>query len=111
VNNKGAFLTVESSVGRALIDWLKETLNKKIFDALLIPVEVPAGDSFAYLLLQDPAILENASPLPPVMPVQGGKAISRLTKRGNGDKFIAAVDHYGLPWRDAIGGLSPGSGC
>jgi formate dehydrogenase subunit beta len=91
MNDKGAFLPAQGGVEAALVDWLRETLNKKVFDALLIPVEVPAGDSFAYLLLQDPAILENASPLPPVMAVQGGKAISRLTMRGNGSKRVAAV--------------------
>ena len=91
MNNKGAVLPAEDGVEAALVGWLKETLNKKVFDALLVPVEAPAGDSFAYLLLQDPAILGNASPLPPVMPVQGGKAISRLTMRGSGGKRIAVV--------------------
>jgi formate dehydrogenase subunit beta len=91
MNNKGAVLSTEGGVEAALVGWLKEALDKKVFDALLIPVEVPAGDSFAYLLLQDPAILEKASPLPPVMPVQGGKAIGRLTMRGNGSKQVAAV--------------------
>jgi len=91
VNDKGAILPAEDGVEAAVVGWLKEALNKKVFDALLIPVQVPAEDSFAYLLLQNPALLENASPLPPVMPVQGGKAISRLTMRGNGSKRIAAV--------------------
>lgn len=91
MNDKGATLQAEGGVEAALVGWLKETLHKKVFDALLIPVEVPAGDSFAYLLLQDPAILDHASPLPPVMPIQGGKAIGRLTMRGNGSKKVAAV--------------------
>jgi formate dehydrogenase subunit beta len=91
MNDKGAVLTAEGGVEAALVGWLKEALDKKVFDALLIPVEVPAGDSFAYLLLQDPAILDKASPLPPVMPVQGGRAIGRLTMRGNGSKQVAAV--------------------
>jgi len=91
MNNKGAILPAEDGVESAVIGWLKEALSKKVFDALLIPVEVPAGDSFAYLLLQNPALLENASPLPPVMPVQGAKAISRLTMRGNGSKRVAAI--------------------
>jgi formate dehydrogenase subunit beta len=91
MNDKAAILPVEDGVEAALVGWLEETLNKKVFDALLIPAEVPAGDSFAYLLVQDPAILEKASPLPPVMAVQGGKAISRLTMRGNGSKRVAAV--------------------
>ncbi len=91
MNDKAAILSTDGCIESALILWLKETLDKGIFDALLIPVEVPSGDSFAYLLLQDPAILEKASPLPPVMPVQGGKAIGRLTMRGNGKKRIAAI--------------------
>jgi formate dehydrogenase subunit beta len=91
MNDKGTTLPAEGGVEVALVGWLKEALKKKVFDALLIPVKVPAGDSFAYLLLQDPTILDKASPLPPVMPVQGGKAISRMTMRGNGSKQIAAV--------------------
>jgi len=91
MSGNGAMLAAEDGVEAALIGWLKETLNKDIFDALLMPVRTPAGDSFAYLLLQDPAILDGASPLPPVMPVQGGKAIGRLTMHGDGSKRIAAV--------------------
>ncbi len=82
---KGTSLAIESGVEAALIGWLKQALKQRIFDAILVPAEVPAGDSFAYLLVKDPAILDHASPLPPVMPVQGGKAISRLTMRSNGN--------------------------
>jgi len=82
----GTALPAEDGVEAALVGWLKQTLDKHVFDAVLVPVEVPAGDSFAYLLLRDPAILDNASPLPPVMPIQGGKVISRLTMRGNGNQ-------------------------
>ncbi|MEA3376552.1 MAG: 4Fe-4S dicluster domain-containing protein [Chloroflexota bacterium] len=91
MSDNGIVLAAEDGVEAAFIGWLKETLNKNIFDALLIPVGTPAGDSFAYLLLQEPAILDSASPLPPVMPVQGGKAIGRLTMRENPSKRIAAV--------------------
>ena len=91
MNAKGAVLSVDNGIEPAVIEWLKEALNREVFDALLIPVETPARDSFAYLLLQDPAILDRASPLPPVMPVQGGKAIGRLTVRGDLNKRVAAV--------------------
>lgn len=91
MSNKGASLPAAQGVGAALIGWLKETMNKQVVDALLVPVEVPAGDSFAYLLVQNPAVLDRATPLPPVMPIQGGKVISRLTMRGNGDLRVAAV--------------------
>lgn len=88
---KAAVLPAEDGLEKAVISWLKTTLDNEIFDAVLLPVATPAGDSFAYLLLQDPTMVEGASPLPPVMPVQGGKAISRLTMRGASNKRIAAV--------------------
>jgi len=91
VKLKGALLPLGDNLDAALIPWLEGALNKGIFDALLLPVEVPANDSYAYLLLQDPAILKNASILPPVMPVQGGRVISRLTMRGSRNKQIAAI--------------------
>ena len=91
MNANAAVLPTEEGFEPAVIGWLKEALNRKVFDAVLIPVETPAQDSFAYLLLQDPAILDQASPLPPIMPVQGGKAIGRLTMRGTLNKRVAAV--------------------
>jgi len=91
VNTNGAVLETKEGLEPAVIEWLKEALNREVFDALLIPVETPAKDSFAYLLIQDPTILDCASPLPPVMPVQGGKAIGRLTMRGDLNKRVAAV--------------------
>lgn len=91
MNIKAALLPAEDGMERAFIGWLKKTLDEKIFDAVLLPVATPAGDSFAYLLLRDLDIVEGASPLPPVMPVQGGKAISRLTLREAPQKRIAAV--------------------
>lgn len=91
MNDKGTSLPAEDGVEAALVGWLKETLNNEIFDALLVPVGVPAGDSFAYLLVQDPAVLDRAAPLPPVMPMQGGKVIGRMTMRGNGKLRVAAV--------------------
>lgn len=91
MTDNGAVLAAADGVEAALIGWLKETLDRNIFDALLIPVRTPAGDSFAYLLLKDPAILDGASPLPPVMSVQGGKVIGRLTMRGDLNKRIGAI--------------------
>jgi formate dehydrogenase subunit beta len=91
MNDKGASLPAAQGMEAALLGWLKEALHKELVDALLVPVEVPAGDSFAYLLVQNPAVLDRAAPLPPVMPIQGGKVISRLTMDGNGDLRVAAV--------------------
>lgn len=88
---KGAIVTAETGREKAVIDLLKGALDKECFDALLMPVRVPARDSFVYVLIQDQSLLNDASPLPPIMPVQGAKAISSLTRLGKGNMKIAAV--------------------
>jgi len=87
----GEILPINKSIRKTIVDFLNKTLEEEIFDAILIPVKVPAGDSFAWLLIQDKSLLENAFPLPPIMPVQGAKALSSLTRLGKGNKKIAAV--------------------
>ena len=91
VTQKGAILAAEEGTGKGILNFIKQALSQGCFDAVLIPARVPAGDSFAYFLIRNEAILERASPLPPVMPVQGARAISSLTKRGRGEKRIVAV--------------------
>jgi formate dehydrogenase subunit beta len=88
---KGASLPAEGSVQKGIIDFVKQALKQGAFDAVLIPSRVPAGDSFAYLLVRDEAFLKGASPLPPIMPVQGARVISSITRRGKGKTRIAAI--------------------
>lgn len=88
---KGAVVSVKSSVNKTIIDFLEKSLDKGIFDAVIIPMEVPAGDSFAYVLVKDKSLLKDALPLPPVMFVQGAKAISSITRLGEGKLKIAAI--------------------
>ncbi len=91
VTQKGAILGAEEGVEKGILDFIKQALSQGCFDAVLIPARVPAGDSFAYVLIKDESLLEAASPLSPIMPVQGARAISSLTKRGKGKKRIAAI--------------------
>jgi formate dehydrogenase subunit beta len=91
VTQKGAILAAEEGTGKGILNFIKQALRQGCFDAVFIPARVSAGDSFAYFLIRNEAILERASPLPPVMPVQGARAISSLTKRGRGEKRIVAV--------------------
>ena len=88
---KGAIFPAEGGVEKGILDFIKQALQQGAFDAVLIPARVPAGDSFAYLLIKDESLLDGASPLPPIMPVQGARAISSITKRGKGKKKIAAI--------------------
>ena len=88
---KGALLSTEGGVQKGIIDFAKQALKQGAFDAVLIPSRVPAGDSFAYFLIRNEAILEEVSPLSPIMPVQGARVISSITRRGNGKDRIAAI--------------------
>jgi formate dehydrogenase subunit beta len=88
---KGAILKNIGSIEKSILDLLKRGLEQGCFDTVLVPVKVPAGDSFAWVLLQDKALLKDANPLPPVMPVQGAKALSSVSRRGKINKTIAAI--------------------
>ena len=91
VTQKGAILASEEGTEKGILNFIKQALSQGCFDAVLIPARVPTGDSFAYFLIRNEAFLEGASPLPPIMPVQGARAISSLTRRGKGKKRIAAI--------------------
>lgn len=88
---KAASITFESSINSTIINFLEKAINKGVFDAVIVPMKVPAGDSFVYVLIKDKTLLKDAHPLPPVMFVQGAKAVSSVTRLGKGNMKIAAV--------------------
>jgi formate dehydrogenase subunit beta len=71
--------------------FLRDALAKGALDAVLVPMEVPAGDSYAWVLIKDASLLDKVRPLAPVMPIQGARALSSITKRGPGGLRIGAV--------------------
>ena len=88
---QGAIFLADGGTEKRIIDFLKQALSKGCFDAVLISAKVPGGDSFAHLLIQDESLLKDSLTICPVMPVQGAKALSSLTRLGRGKKRIAAV--------------------
>lgn len=88
---KAARIAVKDNIEKTILDFLRNGMDKKLFDAFLIPVIVPSGDSYTWVLAQDKSLLDGASLLPPIMSVQGAKAISSVTKRGRTNKKIAAL--------------------
>jgi formate dehydrogenase subunit beta len=88
---KGAQIPAGKGIADGLVNFLRKGIQEEIFDALLLPVQVPAGDSFSYVLMQQTDLLDKASPLPPVMPVQGARALSNLTRYGKGSGTVAVV--------------------
>jgi len=88
---KGSLIPIKKDLNEEIIDFLKKSLVEGYFDAVLIPSMVPAEDSYAYLLIKDKSFFSGVSPLPPIMPVQGGKVLDRLTRLGKGEMKIAAL--------------------
>jgi len=88
---KGASLPADGGAQKGIIDFATQALRQGAVDAVLIPRRVTAGDSFAYFLIRDEAFLKEASPLPPIMPVQGARVISSITGYGRSKTRIAAI--------------------
>jgi formate dehydrogenase subunit beta len=89
--NKGKSLPVEKSIKDTVFNIFKKTFKENIFDALLIPAKVPDTDAYSWILLQDESLFDIADPLPPVMTVQGGRALSSFSKNGELELKIAAL--------------------
>ncbi len=81
----------DADVLAALREFLRQLLEKKIVDALMVPLELPSGDAIAQTLIKDPDKLQNANPLAPVMMVNSAKLVSNLTRRGNREKVGAVL--------------------
>jgi formate dehydrogenase subunit beta len=88
---KGALFPAEGGTREKVLDFIKKAIGQGCFDAVLIPVRAPGTDSFSYSLVRDESMLENAYPLPPVMSVQGARAVASLTGHGKSKKKIAAI--------------------
>ena len=71
--------------------FLSSLLNKKLLDALLIPLELPSGNMLSLTLVSDPKKLNRANPLAPVMLLNGAKIVSKLTKISTSKKRIGVV--------------------
>ena len=89
-NKQGAIFPAKEGVREGSLDFIRQALSQKCFDAVLMPARMPLSDSFAYALIEDESLLKDAYPLCPIMTVQGARVISALTRRGKGEKVLAA---------------------
>ncbi len=64
----------------ALRGFLRRLLEEKMVDAVLVPMETPAG-TVTPVLVADPALLEHADPLAPVMGVNAARVVGPLSVR------------------------------
>ena len=88
---KGAVLPVSKDPGDAILEFLRLAVAKELADAVILPMKVPSGDSFAWILMNDVSLFEGAVPIAAAMPVQGAKALRSLTRKGPGNLTVIAV--------------------
>jgi len=88
---KGGIISSKSDIRQTIIELLEKSVDKGIFDAIIIPMKVPSGDSFVYVLVKDKKLLKDGYPIAPTMLVQGAKAVSSVTRLGKGKMKIAAL--------------------
>jgi len=88
---QGAIYPAEEGASKGILSFIRQALSKGCFDAVLMTARMPKSDSFAHVLIEDETLLANAYPLCPVMPIQGARAISSLTRHGKGNKKIGAL--------------------
>jgi formate dehydrogenase subunit beta len=81
-----AVVDVQESTLKTIQGLLRGLLEKGVVDALLVPMTMPAG-SVAPMLVSDPAALDRADPLAPVLPINAARAASQLTMTAHKEKL------------------------
>ncbi len=79
---------VDGPVNSGIKKFLNEILAKGRVDAVLAPAKNKNKDSYAWFLFRD-ELIDEADPIPPVMPVQGARILGRLTQKGAPGKIAA----------------------
>jgi len=75
-------IKIEKDKKKGIVSFMKSLLEKGIVNQILLPMKTPTKTSFAYILTKKPDILDNCDPIAPVMPIQGARIVSKLTKKG-----------------------------
>ncbi|MFQ6057522.1 MAG: Coenzyme F420 hydrogenase/dehydrogenase, beta subunit C-terminal domain [Anaerolineae bacterium] len=70
--------------------FLGHLLETGVVEALVVPLETPAGEGLRSGLVDDPAQLEGVNPFAPVLPANGAELLAALTAEG-GRRRVGAV--------------------
>ena len=74
-----AVLKIEGDTLETARNFLRKLLKEGIVDYLLVPQEISHGRTLVQTLVKDPAHLDKANPLSPVMPMNSATIVSQLT--------------------------------
>ena len=81
----------EGKIREAINGFLKDLFNKKVVDAMLVPLAHPAGTNVVQALISDAAKVDLADVFAPVMPVNSAKILQAMTRLTPADRKIAVV--------------------
>jgi formate dehydrogenase subunit beta len=81
-----AVVDVRESTLETIQGLLGQLLEEGLVEALLVPMKLPAGQ-VAPMLVTDPAALDRADPLAPVLPINAARAAAQLTMTGHREKL------------------------
>lgn len=87
---KGLRVSGFDDIAKALKHIIDLSLSRKAVSGALVTVRGPEG-SFPWILASDTAPLERAEPLPPVMPVQGARALASFTQDPPEGRVLAVM--------------------
>jgi len=87
------WLKVQDSTAQTINHLLETLLTTGLVDGLLVPLRTPDGRNVVPALVRNPALLEQAAPLAPVLPVNGAVVLGHVTATG-------ALGHVGAVLRN-----------
>jgi len=89
---KSATLPItDGQIRKTVTAFLQDLLNKKVVEAILVPVAHPAGNNVVQTLITDPEYLEQADVFAPVFPVVSARIVSAMTRLSPANKKTAVV--------------------
>lgn len=86
---RGAVMQAED-LRRALTGFAARVLEEGAVESVLVPSRGPEN-SYSWILASRPEALKNAEPLPPVMSVQGARALASITPSPAGGRVLAVM--------------------
>jgi formate dehydrogenase subunit beta len=81
----------EGGIVKTLQQIFKDLLEKKLVEALLVPLELPSKENVVQSLVASPGALDAANPLAPVLPVNTANIVSKMTKVAPSEKKVAVI--------------------
>ena len=90
------WVRVEGGVEQTIQRLLGALLAQGVVDGLLVPLRTPDGRNAVPTLVRDPALLERAAPLAPVLPVNGATVLGQVTSQ---HRLFQAGAATGVPGR------------